>query len=172
MSAHHRWVRPDSRRRVVAVFAVLATALAATPAADTHIYQSNGSGGGAKVGTVKDGSSQMAIVCNSNTAKSCVSSPTCDTCHATAPDANRFDAVQKSAHLQAHFPGRAMRLAAGRPIAFGDSFVELRDGRLVLLNARREPHSRLPVGALVLPDRAGAAASIVYSGDQPPAVIR
>lgn len=170
MAADHASVPMDSHIRFVAILAVVTTALAATLAADTHIYQSNGNGGWTKTGRLQNGTSQMTIVCGQ--AGICDQKAGCDFCHSSAVDPARFDNTLTSRHLQEHYPRRAMRLTPGQPVSFGAQFVELRDGRLVLLNARREPEARLPAGALVLPDRSGAAASIVYSGDQPPMVMR
>jgi len=169
MPAEHASVRMNSHVRFVTILAVLTTALTATLVAHTHIYQSDGNGGWTKIGRIQ-GTSQMTIVCGQ--VGVCDQKAGCDFCHAAAVDPARFDNTQMSRHLQDHFPRRAVRLTPGQPASFGLRYVELRDGRLMLLNARREPEARLPAGALVLPDRSGAAGSIVYAGDQPPAVIR
>ncbi|MBP7777218.1 MAG: hypothetical protein KA371_08830 [Acidobacteria bacterium] len=170
MLADRASVRLNAHIRFVAILAVLTTALAATVVAHTHIYQSDGNGGWTKIGRIQGGTSQMTIVCGQ--VGICDQKVGCDFCHAGGVDPVRFDNAQMSRHLQQHFPRRAVRLTPGQPVSFGDRYVELRDGRLTLLNARRQPEARLPSGAVVLPDRSGAAVSIVYAGERPPEVIR
>jgi hypothetical protein len=126
-----------------------------------HIYYYNGSGY-TKTGTMPSGqSSSMAIVCKNG---NCRVREVCESCHtgsvASGPYANQ-------ALHDREFARQAMRLG-DRPVPFGAVAVHRGVTGLVLARPTGERAAALPADALVLPDRSGTAAFILYRGDAAP----
>lgn len=145
----------------VAVGVLLATVVTAAQDGLVHIYYFNGSGY-SKAGTTPSGSSSnMALVCRN---KNCHIREVCERCHTGSTPAGPLrDPTVHDREFRQH----AVQVT-DREVAFGLQTLRRDGGRLTLSQGSGGRVTVLPPDALVLPDRSGQAAFVVYKGDQAP----
>jgi hypothetical protein len=151
-------------RRLAVLSVVWLVAASAAVTADVHIYNKVG-GGWKKVGRMKsDGG--VAFVCNGG---DCDYTTICGPCHAGG-SAKPLPPGAEFRNLPIHetaFRSRAL-MVAGQPLPWGASTLKREGGRLTISESSGRRLASLPADAMVLPDRTGRAAFVVYKGDLSP----